>query len=112
MLPDMTQFTPVSLATATLVDPKIKVTQGDDLTFTLSAKGGVGAWTWLDHPGGTVGHFVDKKTGVPSNGFFLIPGIDRTGESLNSKASMHCADICLSSSAIHSERGTVKDEEP
>ena len=52
---------------------------GDDLSFTLSARGGVAPWTWLDHPTGTVGHFVDKKTNVPTNGFYLIPGIDRTG---------------------------------
>ncbi|KIP03456.1 glycoside hydrolase family 2 protein [Phlebiopsis gigantea 11061_1 CR5-6] len=71
-------FTPVSLADVTLVDPEIEVTRGEDFTFTLSAKGGVGAWTWLDHPAGTVGHFVDKAKGTPSNGFFLIPGIDRT----------------------------------
>lgn len=75
------QFTPVSLANASLVDPQIKVTRGKDLTFTLSAKGGVGAWSWLDHPAGTVGYFVDSEKNVPSNGFFLIPGIDRTGMS-------------------------------
>lgn len=56
------------------------MTRGNDLTFTLSAKGGVAAFAWLDHPAGTVGHFQDKKTGLPSNGFYLIPGIDRTGK--------------------------------
>ncbi|KAF5385855.1 hypothetical protein D9615_002685 [Tricholomella constricta] len=71
-------FTPTSLANAHLVDPEISVARGQDLTFTLSAKGGVAAWTWIDHPSGTVGIFVDKDTGVPSNGFYLIPGIDRT----------------------------------
>ncbi|KAG6818806.1 hypothetical protein H0H93_001475 [Arthromyces matolae] len=71
-------FTPTSLANAHLVDPKISVTRDEDLTFTLSAKGGVGAWTWIDHPSGTVGIFVDKETGLPSNGYYLIPGIDRT----------------------------------
>jgi beta-mannosidase len=60
------------------VNPEIKVTRGKDLTFTLSARGGVAAWTWVDHPAGTVGYFVDKKTNVPTNGFYLIPGIDRT----------------------------------
>lgn len=50
------------------------------MTFTLSANGGVGAWTWLDHPAGTVGYFVDTKTNVPSNGFFLIPGREKTGK--------------------------------
>ncbi|KAG1751293.1 glycoside hydrolase family 2 protein [Suillus paluster] len=71
-------FTPVSLAYSNLVDPKIAVTASDNYTFTLSAKGGVGAWTWLDHPSGTVGYFVDTTTGLPSNGYYLIPGIDRT----------------------------------
>ncbi|KAF8069886.1 glycoside hydrolase family 2 protein [Lyophyllum atratum] len=71
-------FTPTSLANARLVDPQISVTRSQDLTFTLSAKGGVAPWTWLDHPAGTVGVFVDKKTSLPSNGFYLIPGIDRT----------------------------------
>ncbi|RPD64762.1 glycoside hydrolase [Lentinus tigrinus ALCF2SS1-6] len=71
-------FTPTSLAEANLVDPAIKVTPGVDLTFTLSAQGGVAAFAWLDHPAGTVGFFQDNATGVPSNGFYLIPGIDRT----------------------------------
>lgn len=74
------QFTPVSLAYANLVDPEIVVSAGDNCTFTLSVQGGVGAWTWLDHPYGTVGYFVDTTTGSPSNGFYLVPGIDRTGE--------------------------------
>ena len=72
------QFTPTTLAEAHLVDPAIQVTPGDDLTFTLSAQGGVAAFAWLDHPAGTVGFFQDNNTGVPSNGFYLIPGIDRT----------------------------------
>lgn len=38
------------------------------------------AWTWLDHPSGTVGYFVDEQTGQPLNGFYLVPGIDRTSE--------------------------------
>ncbi|KAI0065586.1 glycoside hydrolase family 2 protein [Artomyces pyxidatus] len=70
-------FTPASLANATLVDPRIEVTHGPGLTFTLSAKGGVAPWTWLDHPSGTVGFFADK-TGHPLNGFYLVPGADRT----------------------------------
>ncbi|KAG6902502.1 hypothetical protein C0995_015694 [Termitomyces sp. Mi166 len=76
-----TKFTPTSLANAHLFDPQISMTRGQDLSFTLSAKGGVGAWTWMDHPSGTVGIFVDKETGLPSNGFHLIPGIDRTRKS-------------------------------
>ena len=56
------------------------MTSGDNLTFTLSAQGGVAAYAWLDHPAGTVGYFQDSATGLPSNGFFLIPGIDRTRE--------------------------------
>ena len=62
------------------MDPRIYVTSHGDLTFTLSAKGGVGAWTWLDHPANTVGYFFDTKTKVPSNGFYLIPGQDRTSQ--------------------------------
>ena len=54
---------------------------GSNLTFTLSARGGVAAFAWLDHPAGTIGYFVDKRTDVPANGFFLVPGIDRTGTS-------------------------------
>jgi beta-mannosidase len=51
----------------------------DNITFTLSAKGGVAPWTWIDHPFGTVGVFVDVETNLPSNAFYLIPGQDRTG---------------------------------
>ncbi len=54
------------------------MTPGDDLTFILSAQGAVAPFTWLDHPAGTVGFFQDKVTGRPTNGFYLIPGIDRT----------------------------------
>ncbi|KIK54373.1 glycoside hydrolase family 2 protein [Collybiopsis luxurians FD-317 M1] len=71
-------FTPTSLGNVTLVDPKISLTTGDELTFTLEAKGGVAPWTWLEHPAGTVGAFVDSSTGSPTNGFFLIPGIPKT----------------------------------
>ncbi|KAF5346711.1 hypothetical protein D9756_010427 [Leucocoprinus leucothites] len=74
-------FTPTSLANANLVDPQISLTPNEDsghLTFTLSAKGGVAAWTWMDHPAGTIGVFVDAQTGVPTNGFYLVPGLDRT----------------------------------
>ncbi|KAJ6476699.1 glycoside hydrolase family 2 protein [Mycena vitilis] len=70
-------FTPASLADVPLVDPQIQVNSSADLTFTLSAHG-VAPWTWMDHPAGTVGLFVDTTTGLPSNGFYLIPGIDRT----------------------------------
>ncbi|KAK7000570.1 glycoside hydrolase family 2 protein [Favolaschia claudopus] len=70
-------FAPVSLADAALVDPQIQINATQDLTFTLSASGGVAPWTWLDHPSGTVGMFVDGSTGVPSNGFYLVPGTDR-----------------------------------
>ena len=73
------QFTPITLAKAALMDPKIHVTAYANLTFTLSAKGGVGAWTWLDHPANTVGYFFDTSSSVPSNGLYLIPGQDRTG---------------------------------
>jgi beta-mannosidase len=60
------------------VDPEIQISSTADLTFTLSATSGVAPWTWLDHPAGTVGVFVDNTTGLPSNGFYLVPGIDRT----------------------------------
>ncbi|XP_006457264.1 hypothetical protein AGABI2DRAFT_188899 [Agaricus bisporus var. bisporus H97] len=70
-------FTPTSLANVALVDPQISITTSPNLTFTLSAQGGVGVWTWMDHPSDTVGVFVDTETGTPLNGFFLVPGIDR-----------------------------------
>jgi beta-mannosidase len=34
----------------------------------------------MDHPAGTIGVFVDNVTGVPTNGFYLVPGIPRTRE--------------------------------
>ncbi|KAH8077515.1 glycoside hydrolase family 2 protein [Cristinia sonorae] len=71
-------FTPTSLAVANLVDPQVLLTHKTGLTFTVSAKEGVAAWAWIDHPAGTVGYFADTSTGLPSNGFFLIPGEDRT----------------------------------
>jgi len=74
------QFTPTPLSNSSLVDPMISVTRNDDLTFTLSAKGGVAPWTWFEHPFGTVGVFFDNNTGLPSDGFYLVPGIDRTCE--------------------------------
>ncbi|KAF9010825.1 glycoside hydrolase family 2 protein [Cyathus striatus] len=70
-------FTPTSLSNATLIDPEINVTRGSgDLTFTLNARGGVAPWTWIDHPSGTVGVFVDQA-GKPSNGFYLVPEVPR-----------------------------------
>ena len=74
------EFTPISLANAAIVDPKISIDITDDLQITLSAQGGVAPWTWVDHPLGTVGIFVDAVTGKPTNGFYLIPGVDRTCE--------------------------------
>ena len=74
------EFTPISLANAAIVDPKISMDITDDLQITLSAQGGVAPWTWVDHPLGTVGVFVDAVTGKPTNGFYLIPGVDRTCE--------------------------------
>ena len=74
------QFAPVSLSQATLIDPMITMTPSDNLTFTLSARGGVAAFAWIDHPAATVGYFRDVSTNDVSNGFFLIPGIDRTCE--------------------------------
>jgi hypothetical protein len=56
------------------------VTRSTDLTFTLSAKGRVAPRTWMDHPAKTIGVFIDNVTGVPSNGFYLVPGIPRTRE--------------------------------
>ncbi|KAI0075651.1 glycoside hydrolase [Panus rudis PR-1116 ss-1] len=79
-------FTPVSLAHVTLLDPQVNVTYTSDLTFTVSAHGGVAPWTWLDHPVGTVGYFVDAQTNVPTNGFYLIPGRDRTVRFIQNQA--------------------------
>ncbi|KAI0633508.1 glycoside hydrolase [Trametes polyzona] len=79
-------FVPTSLGKANLVDPKIKVTSGDNLTFTLSAQGGVAPFTWLDHPAGTVGYFVDATSEKPLNGFYLVPGSDRTVRFVQSAA--------------------------
>lgn len=59
------------------------MTAGANYTFTLSAKGGVAPYTWLEHPSGTVGYFVDATTDVPFNGFYLVPGVDRTGKRTN-----------------------------
>ncbi|KAI0075653.1 glycoside hydrolase family 2 protein [Panus rudis PR-1116 ss-1] len=71
-------FTPVSLGQISLPNPQLNLTHTSDLTFTVSAHGGVAAWTWLDHPAGTIGYFVDVQTNIPTNGFYLIPGRDRT----------------------------------
>ncbi|KAF9069747.1 glycoside hydrolase family 2 protein [Rhodocollybia butyracea] len=71
-------FTPTSLANVALVDPQISVTSSDNLTFTLEARGGVAPWTWIEHPAGTVGVFVDSVTGSLENGFYLIPGIPKS----------------------------------
>ncbi|KAJ6574536.1 glycoside hydrolase family 2 protein [Mycena capillaripes] len=95
-------FTPVSLAEASLVDPQIQIVSTEEFTFTLTALGGVAPWTWLDHPAGTVGVFVDNTTGLPSNGFYLVPGIDRTlkfllNEKLSPNASPDPADFVLRS---------------
>lgn len=48
------------------------------MSFTLSALGGVAPWTWIDHPAGTVGVFVDQQSGLPLNAFYLLPGVNRT----------------------------------
>ncbi|KAG9316861.1 hypothetical protein JVU11DRAFT_2936 [Chiua virens] len=89
MVMNESYFTPVSLACANLVDPEIVVSVTSNYTFTLSARGGVGAWTWLDHPYGTAGYFVDETTGSPSNGFYLVPKIDRTVQFIqNAKLSL------------------------
>lgn len=98
------QFTPTSLAGANLVDPQITLSHQGDLTFTVSAKGGVGVWTWLDHPAGTVGYFEDANSGILTNGFFLIPGIDRSSKSHD--RTMRLRQLILSSSQICAERGT------
>jgi len=85
-------FTPVSLAEAELVDPEISINRGDNYTFTLSAQGGVAPYAWLDHPSGTVGYFVDTATNNPSNGFYLVPGIDRTVQFLLNPALSQVTD--------------------
>jgi len=82
-------FTPASLAQASLIDPQIRVSRhvpGDNIfVITLSAVA-VAPWTWIDHPSGTVGYFVDNSTDRPLNGFYLIPGIDRTVKFVMNKA--------------------------
>ena len=74
------QFTPGSLANASLTDPQLQLSPSTDgnLSFTVSAQGGVAAWAWLEHPANTIGVFVDPN-GVPSNAFYVVPGIDRQG---------------------------------
>ncbi|OCH87882.1 glycoside hydrolase [Obba rivulosa] len=79
-------FTPVSLAESNIVEPSVTVTHAEDLTFKVSAQTGVAPWTWLDHPSGTVGYFVDVSTGSPLNGFYLVPGIERTVEFVPNQA--------------------------
>ncbi|KAJ6628324.1 glycoside hydrolase family 2 protein [Mycena sp. CBHHK59/15] len=91
-------FTPTSLADAVLVDPEIQLTVMDNFTFRLSARSGVAPWTWMDHPAGTVGVFVDTSTSLPSNGFYLVPGIDRKlqfimNEALSKNPSPDPADL-------------------
>ncbi|KAL1712027.1 glycoside hydrolase family 2 protein [Schizophyllum commune] len=70
--------TPTSLAHANLVDPEVQLPHEGDLVFTLNAKGSVAPWTWLEYPAGSIGYFADNTTGWPSNGFYLVPEIDRT----------------------------------
>ena len=71
------------MAEANLVDPAILVTAGDGLTFTLAAQGGIAPFAWIDHPSGTVGVFKEENTDLPLNGFFLFPGMERTGAYLS-----------------------------
>jgi len=85
-------FNPTSLADASLVDPRIEVKRGKDFTFTLSARGGVAPFTWMDHPFGTVGIFVDAVSGLPSNGFYLVPGRDRTVQFVMNEALSKVSD--------------------
>jgi len=94
-------FNPTGLVNVTLVDPAIEVTN-NDLTFTLTATGGVAAWAWIDHPAGTVGYFYDTTTNQPSNGFYLIPGQPRTltfdlNTALSSNTSPDPADFVVRS---------------
>jgi hypothetical protein len=99
------QFTPVSLASANLVDPNISLTPTTDLEFLLTANGGVGVFTWLDHPSGTVGSFVDANSGVPSNGYFLIPNQDRKG--IIAYCILFCGAVLNFFSEIYTQHGFV-----
>lgn len=99
-----TQFTPISLALADLVDPQISMTHSENYTFTLSSKGGVAPYTWVDHPSGTVGYFVDAATSAPFNGFYLVPGIDRTCECLQYELNFP-KDVDPQTSALRVEQG-------
>ncbi|KZT64289.1 glycoside hydrolase family 2 protein, partial [Daedalea quercina L-15889] len=91
-------YTPTSLAYAELVDPHVTITPGADYTFTLSAQGGAAPYAWVDHPFGTVGYFVDSITRAPLNGFYLVPGIDRTGECRRELRSVVCLTSVQSNS--------------
>ena len=60
-----------SLAEAKLVDPGIQLSYSNETkNFTVEAKTGVAAWTWLDYPAGALLNF-------DSNGFLLLPGRPR-----------------------------------
>ncbi|KAI0637555.1 glycoside hydrolase [Trametes polyzona] len=95
-------FVPTSLANANLVDPRIQVTPGDNYTFTLSARGGLAPFTWMDHPSGTVGYFVDTVSDKPLNGFYLVPGTDRTVRFVQSATLSSVADPSPSDFVVRS----------
>lgn len=82
------------------------MTHSANYTFTLSSKGGVAPYTWVDYPSGTVGYFVDPATSVPLNGFYLIPGIDRTCEYLQFELTISI-HVDPQISALRVERGLV-----
>jgi beta-mannosidase len=71
-------FSPAYLNVANLTDPKIELTvtypsssgSAAAPTFTVSARAGVAAWVFLEHPEGVLGWFSE-------NAFLLIPGQDR-----------------------------------
>ena len=64
-------FHAAPLSKAKMVDPGLRLSYSKDTkNFTVEATTGVAAWTWLDYPAGTVGHF-------DSNGFWLLPGRKR-----------------------------------
>ena len=110
---DIIQFTPVSLAQAPLVDPKISLKHTKGLTFEVSAEGGVGAWTWLDHPVGTVGYFAEPATGKPLNGFYLIPGMTRTGMSWpGSYRSVSADTLGIVEFVLNEDRSREKNPDP
>ncbi|THU97773.1 glycoside hydrolase [Dendrothele bispora CBS 962.96] len=83
MMTNEEYFTPTSLANASIVDPMIEIARNDDLTFTLSAKGGVAPWTWLEHP-------------AKQRGGFNVQGTERLASSRRTRGRHRPEEISMS----------------